>query len=164
VLRDKNLVPLSHQHQHALALCVRIDRASPIPGCDVDVWQAEITQIFQAEIDLHFSAEEEIVFPAAEKFAELNPLVRQLIIEHSDLRTRFGAAVSHQTSGEALTELARRLSAHIRKEERELFEGLQQRLSTAELDLLGQQLTRALHNAVQVCTMPTRTAPFRTKI
>ena len=27
MLRDKNLVPLSRQHQHALALCVRINRA-----------------------------------------------------------------------------------------------------------------------------------------
>ena len=30
MLRDKNLIPLSRQHQHALALCVRIDRASPV--------------------------------------------------------------------------------------------------------------------------------------
>ena len=27
MLRDNNLIPLSHQHQHALALCVQIDRA-----------------------------------------------------------------------------------------------------------------------------------------
>ena len=27
MLRDRNLIPLSHQHQHALALCVRLDRA-----------------------------------------------------------------------------------------------------------------------------------------
>ena len=31
MLRDKSLIPLSHQHQRALALCVRIDRAQPIP-------------------------------------------------------------------------------------------------------------------------------------
>jgi hypothetical protein len=29
MLRDKGLIPLSRQHQHALALCVRIERASP---------------------------------------------------------------------------------------------------------------------------------------
>ena len=28
MLRDPNLVPLSRQHQHALALCVRINRAA----------------------------------------------------------------------------------------------------------------------------------------
>ena len=26
MLRDRNLIPLSRQHQHALALCVRLDR------------------------------------------------------------------------------------------------------------------------------------------
>jgi hemerythrin-like domain-containing protein len=34
MLRDKSLIPLSRQHQHALALCVRIERASPIPETD----------------------------------------------------------------------------------------------------------------------------------
>ena len=47
MLRDKNLIPLSHQHQHALALCVRIERASPIADADVAAWQAEIAQQFQ---------------------------------------------------------------------------------------------------------------------
>ena len=42
MLRDKNLIPLSHQHQRALALCVRIDRAQPIPDADLLTWQAEI--------------------------------------------------------------------------------------------------------------------------
>ena len=36
MLRDRNLIPLSHQHQHALALCVRLDRGLksgvPAPG------------------------------------------------------------------------------------------------------------------------------------
>lgn len=164
MLRDKNLIPLSHQHQHALALCVRIDRAGPIPAADVDTWQTEIAQTFQSEISIHFVAEEEVVFPAAMRFPELTALVDELLQEHSDLRTRFAEAVAHKMSGEGVSELARRLSAHIRKEERELFEGLQRQLNSKELDLLGQQLTQALHNAVQVCAMPAKTAPFGTKI
>ena len=50
MLRDKNLIPLSHQHQRALALCVRIDRAQPIPAADLPAWQAEIEQHFEQEI------------------------------------------------------------------------------------------------------------------
>jgi len=65
MLRDKNLVPLSRQHQHALALCVRIDRAAPIAEPDLAAWQAEIGQHFRAEIRVHFAAEEQFVFPAA---------------------------------------------------------------------------------------------------
>ncbi len=45
MLRDKSLIPLSRQHQHVLALCVRIDRASPIGNADLAAWQAEIAQL-----------------------------------------------------------------------------------------------------------------------
>lgn len=89
MLRDKNLIPLSRQHQHALALCVRIDRASPISQEDLAAWQAEIAQHFRAEIGIHFAAEEQFVFPAARVFPELNPLVEELISEHAWLRERF---------------------------------------------------------------------------
>ena len=68
MLRDKNLAPLSRQHQHALALCVRIDRASPIRETDLAAWQEEIARHFRSEIRIHFAAEEEFVFPAAEGF------------------------------------------------------------------------------------------------
>ena len=59
MLRDKNLVPLSRQHQHALALCVRIDRAAPIAEPDLAEWHREIAQHFHAEIHVHFAAEEQ---------------------------------------------------------------------------------------------------------
>jgi hypothetical protein len=64
MLRDKNLVPLSHQHQHALALCVRLDRALLAGEVDPVPWQAEIQQIVEQEIMIHFAAEEKEVFPA----------------------------------------------------------------------------------------------------
>ena len=57
MLRDKNLVPLSHQHQHALALCVRLDRALLAGPVDPAPWQAEIQQIVEQEIVIHFAAE-----------------------------------------------------------------------------------------------------------
>ena len=82
MLRDKSLIPLSHQHQRALALCVRIDRASPIDESELAAWQAEIGQIFQNEIGIHFAAEEHVVFPAARAFAELTPLVDELCADH----------------------------------------------------------------------------------
>ena len=86
MLRDKNLIPLSHQHQRALALCVRIDRASPIAESDSAAWNAELQQIFRREIAVHFSAEEQIVFPAAGQFKELAALVEDLLVDHAALR------------------------------------------------------------------------------
>ena len=37
MLRDKSLIPLSRQHQRALALRVRIDRAQAIPATDLEI-------------------------------------------------------------------------------------------------------------------------------
>ena len=159
MLRDKNLVPLSRQHQHALALCVRIDRATPIAESDLSAWQIEIVQHFQAEIRIHFVAEEQFVFPAARSFSELNPPVDELLSDHAWLRERFAQAEAQRLSGTEITEFARRLSEHIRREERQLFERLQQLMSDEELAVIGQQVELALQEAAQVCI----TREFRTR-
>ncbi len=115
MLRNKSLVPLSRQHQHALALCVRIDRASPIEDGHLDAWQDEITQHFQQEIRVHFAAEEDLLFPGARKFAELIPLVEELMVEHATLRKEFAQAEVHALSAKNLLAFAKSLSSHIRK-------------------------------------------------
>jgi hemerythrin-like domain-containing protein len=163
MLRDKNLIPLSHQHQHALALCVRIDRASPVPAADLDAWQSEIAQHFQQEISVHFAAEEKVLFPAARKFAELNPVVEELLAEHLLLRADVASAEARRMSAQSLVAFAQRLSAHIRKEERRLFEGLQELMGGAALENLGSRLDDALKGAVQTCVLPNETTRRKVK-
>ena len=161
MLRDKSLIPLSRQHQHALALCVRIDRASPIGDVDLAAWQAEITQLVQAEITVHFAAEETFIFPAARKFQELCPLVEELLTEHAALRESFAKAESGTMSATDLSAFAQRMSAHIRKEERQLFERMQELMSPEELATLGHDLEEALKDASQVCALPTAATQIR---
>lgn len=161
MLRDKNLIPLSHQHQRALALCVRIERASPIPECDLDTWQDEISQLCQTEISVHFAAEEKIVFPEARRFEELGMLVEELLVEHAALGGTFAQAERHALSAADLLEFSRRLAAHIRKEERQLFERLQKLLSQEELGRVGQALAEALKDQAQVCAVPSETTKLR---
>ena len=156
MLRDKNLIPLSRQHQHALALCVRIDRASPIPEPDVAAWQTEIGQHFRAEIRVHFDAEERFVFPAARAFSELASLVDELLAEHKSLRERFAKAEAQSMDSSEIKTFAQELSAHIRKEERQLFERLQELLEPEELDAMGQGLEGALRAAEQACILPVK--------
>jgi hemerythrin-like domain-containing protein len=153
MLRDKSLIPLSRQHQHALALCVRIERASPIAEADLPNWRAEIAQHFEQEIRFHFAAEEHVLFPVAREFLELTSLVKELIADHVWLRECFARAQS--LSGEDLSAFARRLSDHIRKEERQLFERLQELMSAQALAALGSQLEDALKDAAQACALPT---------
>jgi len=154
MLRDKSLIPLSHQHQRALALCVRIDRAQPIPDRDLEAWQAEIEQHFRQEIGVHFSAEEQVLFPAARHFSELISLVDELIAEHALLRESFSRAEARNMTSEGLPAFAQQLSAHIRKEERQLFERMQQSMSREDLSVLGAKLNAALKDAAQFCILP----------
>jgi hemerythrin-like domain-containing protein len=161
MLRNKNLIPLSHQHQRALALCVRIDRASPIGDADLAVWQAEISQLFQSEIGVHFAAEEQVLFPAALRFEELVPLVEDLEADHVSLRERFAQAEAHNLSSDDLSTFGARLSTHIRKEERQLFERLQELMNPEELSRLGQELQEALKASAQTCILPTETTRLR---
>lgn len=156
MLRDKSLIPLSHQHQHALALCVRIERASPIAADDLDSWQAEIAQTFQNEIKIHFAAEEQVLFPAGLRFAELSTLVEELLAEHASLREEFTRAEERTMSAQQLANFARTLSAHIRKEERRLFERMQELLTGDELAILGECLDHALKDATQACGVSRR--------
>ncbi len=164
MLRNRNLIPLSHQHQRALALCVRIDRASPIGDSDLVTWQAEIAQHFQSEIRFHFAAEENVLFPAARRFPALAPLVEELLLDHFLLRESFAKAEAHAMSTADLSAFAECMSTHIRKEERQLFERLQELMNEEELVALGQSLEQALKDAAQSCILPsdaTRLRPLK---
>ncbi|HEV2729604.1 MAG TPA: hemerythrin domain-containing protein [Terriglobales bacterium] len=163
MLRNKNLVPLSRQHQHALALCVRLDRAVESGRVDPGAWQTEIQQIFEQEIAVHFEAEELELFPAAARLSELRSLVEELLAEHNFLRGLFAAAASRRLTLPDLKSFAEKLSAHIRKEERQLFEQLQQKLSAGELAAIGKALEAALANSSQACIIPSEATRLRPK-
>jgi hemerythrin-like domain-containing protein len=154
MLRDPSLIPLSHQHQHALALCVRLDRALLQTGTvDLDPWQLEVHQLYADEVQFHFAAEEKVLFPAARHFSELVVLVEELSGEHERLRKYFVRAGQGTMDRGKLATFVKLLSGHIRKEERQLFEAIQERMRSEDLKSLGNALTRALEDAVQVCRL-----------
>ena len=161
MLRDKSLIPLSHQHQRALALSVRIDRAQPIPVANLESWLVEIEQHFEQEIKIHFNAEEKVLFPVARRYAELIPLIDELVADHASLRESFLRAEERSMSAESVPAFAQQLSAHIRKEERQLFERLQQLMSAEELTDLGAQLEEALKDAAQACILTNEATKLR---
>jgi hypothetical protein len=57
--------------------------------------------------------------------------------------------------GPALRQFAEMLSAHIRKEERQLFEEMQKQMGPADLDRLGAHLEENLASSVEACITPT---------
>jgi len=163
MLRDPSLIPLSHQHQHALALCVRLERALRAGAPDLDAWQLEVHQHYVNEVQFHFAAEETILFPAAQHFPELTALVEELSGEHGRLRDYFvraGQGTMNQVELEAFAQL---LCEHIRKEERQLFEVMQKQTQSEELKVLGNELARALEDAVQACSLSARQDKIKTR-
>ena len=54
-----------------------------------------------------------------------------------------------------------RLSAHIRKEERQLFERLQELMNQDELARLGRELDVALQDAARACLLPSDATGLR---
>lgn len=138
MLRDLSLIPLSRQHHAALALCVRLERELKRPAPDLEPWRLEVERIFAEEIRYHFEAEERYVFPVAQQFERLAALVEELRGEHARLR-QFQARVKSLQPGE-FEDLSRLLSGHIRKEERQLFEQMQELLPAAELARMGAEI------------------------
>jgi hemerythrin-like domain-containing protein len=136
-----------------LVLCVRIDRAAKAGSLEAAPWQEEIHQTFEQEIKVHFAAEEAIVFPRAARFAELKPLVEELLGEHAALRERFARAEARAMNAEDIAAFAEALALHIRKEERQLFEGMQKLMGPQELREMGVKLAEAQVDFPRACSM-----------
>src|SRR5581483_5791029 len=89
-----------------------------------------------------------------EKFPDLRSLVADLRAEHDQLRGYFTKACSRTLDRENLRAFGETLSRHIRKEERQLFEGMQSRMSAEAMSNMGEALDRALAQAATACLLP----------
>jgi hemerythrin-like domain-containing protein len=145
MLRDPSLIPLSHQHQHGLALCVMMRRALGADSSPENVarWAQRAVDRYEVELINHFEIEEQVLFPACGRM----PIIAELIAEHRALEG-FIARLRVEQSADLLEQFCALLTSHIRREENELFEQIQRQLPRAELDRAGKEIDR---RAVRVC-------------
>ncbi len=152
MLRHQSLVPLSHQHQHGLALCVLIERelARDRSARTTARLARKVSELFDLELRNHFDVEEQVLFPALRGAPALVPMVEELIADHRNLEAAVGRirVAGEGERAEALLAFTERLNTHIRREERELFEDAQKHLSPQAMRLLGPAIAGAL---TQVC-------------
>jgi hypothetical protein len=149
MLRDPNLIPLSHQHHNALAMCVLTRRSLRADASPANVGQLARRAIdrYELEIANHFEIEEQILFTAMENALGPIPLLPLLAAEHrqvEDLIAQLRAAPSE----DLLERLCGLLSEHIRREESDLFQMAQARLPEAVLRELGAAIEA---RAVRIC-------------
>jgi hemerythrin-like domain-containing protein len=145
MLRDPALIPLSHQHHNALALCVMTRRSLAADSSPENIAKQARRAIDRYEIELvnHFELEEQLLFPAC----AASPLIDDLLADHRAIEV-FVARLREAPTAELLEQFCAILSAHIRREEGELFEQAQRDLPREVLDRLGAEIDR---RAVRVC-------------
>ena len=144
MLRDPSLIPLSHQHQHGLALCVVVDRslASDPSAENVAKLAGRCIDIYDIELTNHFEIEEQVLFPAHPL-----PWIPELLADHRQLETLI-VRLREAPTADLLGEFTGLLRRHIRREESELFEIVQRDLPRETLDAIGSEIERKV---VRVC-------------
>jgi hypothetical protein len=121
--RHRTLVPLSHEHHHALIEARRLRCAAEGPGSSTAA--SAFLRFFASETVGHFRAEEELLFPAVVDFPEAREPIVQALLEHQRIRARAALLRNRLDDRRALAdtmrELGELLATHVRYEERRLF-------------------------------------------
>jgi len=148
MLRDPSLIPLSHQHHNGLALCVLTRRSLAADSSPENIAKVarRVIDRYEVELSNHFEIEEHILFPACGAI----PLIPELIVEHRRIESFIGQ-LRAAPSATTLEEFCALLTAHIRREENDLFQEIQAKLPRESLDKLGAEIDR---KAVRVCLNP----------
>ena len=140
--RAAALRPFSEEHHQELAHARRLDRAAAA-GVEerVDAARAYVDAFFAETVD-HFRREEETLFPLYVRHAGRTATLERILEEHMQLHGLVRALRTHVAAGDVpadeLRSLARLLQEHVRIEERELFEHLQDVVPEVELQELGR--------------------------
>lgn len=140
--RSEHIEPLSQDHYQGLQVTRRlktgIDR-----GVDVSEMVTFVLRVWDEHLVYHFEQEEALLVSPLEQCGGA-VLAERMVAEHRALRTRTEAMREGTAGGEAIEAFAESLRAHIRFEEREVFPYLEQHLSPADLEAMGERL-HALH-------------------
>ncbi len=144
MLRDPSLIPLSHQHQHGLALAVLIERglqADPSPQKAAELC-GKVADMFELELVHHFEVEEQVLFPAVRDKLASEAILDQLISQHREMESLASRIAAAPEGGRIplLTEFGELLSRHIRIEERQLFQEVQEKMQREDLSAVGAQI------------------------
>jgi len=135
--RLRELRRLSEDHHHGLVLA-RKALAARDSVAAAKVWR-EVEEKFPTELEAHFGIEEDHLAPPLRRAGE-EGLVKRLLEEHRRLRSVLGEA--SERSVHALHQFGTALEAHIRFEERELFEAAQRLLTPEELESIEKACRR----------------------
>ncbi len=165
--RHKAIQQLSRDHHKGLLLAQLMKKDAPhyngLPTDPSGKLQYAI-ETFNNELFIHFSDEENILFSAVKgKSAESDNLIDELIEEHKYFNEKISLLNGWITTMdndsdliEKLDEFGKKLERHIRKEERVLFNLIQEILSEDELSKIEQKILDSRKNFTAGCNIKTK--------
>ena len=131
IKRHKALQPLSRQHHFGLLFSWKL-RKGFSKNIAPERLQKYATWFFEEEIKPHFEAEEKYVFTVLE---ENNELIQRALKEHRRLERLFK---ENDNPKKSLSQLEEELDAHIRFEERILFNEIQKVATASQLEKISE--------------------------
>ena len=153
VKRHSALVPLSKEHFSHLIFAKRLREGKPDniesnwpDNSDEKNLVSQTKDYFTIDMLNHFELEEKVVFPVYELYVNDNSPERDLldyILNHHQIVKEKISSIDEIHGKELinkLREIGTDIEEHIRKEERELYEDIQNRIPTDELMEIGRIL------------------------
>jgi quercetin dioxygenase-like cupin family protein/hemerythrin-like domain-containing protein len=139
--RHRALIPLSHDHHHALVQARRLRRAAETDPAERREAAAAFLGFFARDTRTHFREEEERFFPLLVGAGEpVIALLARALLEHQRLHALAASLEAGLAAGDApaatMRELAGTLEEHVRFEERTLFPLIEE---TASDEMLGRR-------------------------
>ena len=132
IKRDKFIQPLSREHHHSLLLCWKI-RKGFANGVAPERMKVYTDWFFENHILPHFAVEEQYMFPV---LGNAHELVKKALSEHRRLKRLFQ---NEEEIEKSLSLIEEELEMHIRFEERELFNIIQEKATPEELGLIAEK-------------------------
>jgi iron-sulfur cluster repair protein YtfE (RIC family) len=131
--RNENIIPLSHDHHHALLCCWKI-RQGLKNKAELNRIQKYVDYFWNGHLKEHFKEEEEILFPYLQ-----DEFTKRIQSEHDELKLLKNEIVAN-VSMENLEQFADLLDNHVRFEERQWFPHLEENLTEIQLLEIGKKL------------------------
>lgn len=143
--RHPVLAGFSRDHHQALITAQYIKKGAPsFRGLPVSLpgKQEYTLSFFRTHLLDHFRKEEEILFTLVRKWRpEMDTLVVELVSEHRAMEALIPKIENNIDTEIFLDDLGHLLESHIRKEERILFQQMQEKLSDADFLTLEKLLS-----------------------
>jgi iron-sulfur cluster repair protein YtfE (RIC family) len=153
--RHKSIVELSRDHQKGLMLAQLLKKNAPLYKglpTDIEGKMKYAIETFQTDLIKHFEDEEKILFPASKgKSNECDELIDELLNEHKFFYENIPFLTFTEELKDKLDDIGFKLESHIRKEERILFNLIQEILSEEELKIIENQLQESRKSVTKNC-------------